>query len=211
MRRVRSLTRGALDFLLPEDLRRRSFGRQRKSRSTAQLSYNEFAAELVVLGLAGVTFGPDEYAQALARYIGARIDVVDLNDLDYPLLRRALVSLGISGGLFYEPDARRIWIIVPSSLGERERTKLIYHELAHLAAGHPMRQEHVLRADPRPARQPEPLWEPDFRRLSQRLPPEEPALSEAEADLRARYALRAGSYGPAIYEREEYFLGLRDR
>ncbi len=86
--------------------------------------------------------------------------------------------------LIYLSDPPGVTILLPSSLPPLLFNLTAYHELAHLAAGH---------YSPDPAEAPN--WQ-STRYLSSRAPPADTRQREQEANLRARYALLAGSLGP---------------
>ena len=141
------------------------------------LTHEQFQEELVKLGLSGEEFGPKEYAEALDRHLGIVITICVFPDNDYPELVRTLARSGTVAELCYSSDRRTAVILAPESLPPVVRTLAIYHELGHLVAGD--------------------LSEDPARRLARRPPHSIERLREEEADLRAEYALLAGSLGPA--------------
>ena len=189
-------------------------------------TFADFNAELKVLHLAGRTYDVTQYAQRLADFVGLVIKVVSCNDVDDPLLQAQMAYHGIGGGLFYEPATSTVWIVVPTSLDMKAQVLLVYHELAHIAAGHPFKraqvlhkqaQEYLTAAYPRHFRKrSDCLYEPT-RLLAQRRCPDTGdsqstlARCEHEADARARFALKAGLYGEHIYYRDEFFFAFKDR
>lgn len=196
-------------------------------RAHVDYTFTYFNDELKVLRLAGRTYDVTQYAQRLADYLGLVIKVVTCNDISNPLLRAQMAYYGIGGGLFYEPGAKTAWIVVPSSLDMKAQVLVVYHELAHIAAGHPLKppqllhegaaEQHVAEAFPGHfVKRSDDLCEPT-RRLARRRTPDTGdsqntlAQCELEADLRARYAFKAGLYGEHIYYRDEFFFAFKDR
>lgn len=208
---------GRTRTLLPNRLLTRPF---RRSRG---YTFAEFLSELKILRLAGRTFDIKQYAQRLADCLGLIIKVVGCDDVAYPLLRAQLAFHGIGGGLFFEPQERTSWIVVPGSLDPMAQVLVAYHELGHIAGGHPFERRYLLRDDEGGESyghllrlRPDGMWEPRLR-LARRKPPAEPEPNETlraceeEANLRARYALKAGLYGEEIYYRDEFFFAVKDR
>ena len=161
------------------------------------LSPEEFQAELVLLGLSGREFGPREYAEALGEKLGIQITICVLPDQHYPELTREMAQAGKVAELSYSEDPPGVVILAPSSLPPMVRTLSVYHELGHVAAGHPLE-----------------VWEGGARtdqlrhvpqRLARRPPVEDRGLCEQEADLRAAYSLLAGSLGPRNYYAEKMY------
>ena len=167
-----------------------------------------YQRELATLLLAARRFSEKEYLEALASFLDEEIEVKELNDLNHPLLRARLTSSGIEGGLFYEPEERRSWIVVPSSLSPAGRSLLIHHELGHRASGHKLKERSWLNPDM------DPISEervPFPTRLAVKEPFEDPDACEREADRRALLARKFGRLGQKIYQRDEYFLGVVGR
>ena len=205
------------------------FNRDRFPRGGRGLDYPfaDFHSELKILRLAGQTYDVMQYAQRLADYLGLVIKVDACDDLEHPLLRAQMSYYGIAGGLFHEPSTRTVWIAVPTSLDMKAQVLVVYHELAHVAAGHPFKRAQVLQAKaheqdllqafPKDFRQRDDgLFEPTKRLARQPVPDicdaqRTLARCENEADARARYALKAGLYGENIYYRDEFFFAFKDR
>lgn len=214
---------------LEAKLREALFTRIQSSRHERELDYTfaDFNAELKVLRLAGRTYDVTQYAQRLADYLVLVIKVVACDDVKNPLLQAQMAYYGIGGGLFYEPATRTAWIVVPTSLDMKAQVLVVYHELAHIAAGHPFKRAQVLQAQaheknlseafPGDFRQRDDgLFEPANRLARQPIPDTSDAhcalaRCEDEADVRARYALKAGLYGENIYYRDEFFFAFKDR
>lgn len=139
----------------------------------------ELELELQELGLSGRTFGPRDYAEALSRYLGIRIILELINDHHYPQLLQRLGDTGRLAETHYIPKRVAAVVLLPGSLPPYVLAYTTFHELAHLAAG-----DHLM-----PGKDP-------GRRLVRRQPLRDEHLREKEADLRAAYALVAGTLGP---------------
>lgn len=162
------------------------------------LTQEEFQEELVVLGLSGKEFGPEEYARELGLQLGIGVIVQVLPDVNYPELARRLARSGRLAETHYSPDHACAVVMLPSSLPPMLRAMTAYHELGHLAAGdHLLAAEHGTRAG---------SAAPSGKRLARRPPLPQERLREEEADLRASYAMLAGSLGAA----SPYFEGMYD-
>ena len=158
------------------------------------LSPEEFQNELVALGLSGKYFTPATYAAALEAYTGLKIRFGCLRDEQWPQFSRDLAHSGRVAELIYCGDPPGVTILLPGSLPPLLFNLTAYHELGHIAAGH-----HSLGPTEAPRCIPAPS-------LSGRVPPTGEDRKEHEADLRARYALLAGSLGP----RNPYYLDTYD-
>ena len=160
----------------------------------AALSPEEFQNELVALGLSGQYFTPATYAAALEAHTGLKIRFRCLCDEQWPQFSRGLARSGTMAELIYCGDPPEVTILLPSSLPTLLFNLTAYHELGHVAAGHySLGPIEIPRCKP-------------ARSLSGRVPPTEHNRKEHEADLRARYALVAGSLGP----RNPYYLDTYD-
>lgn len=182
------------------------------------ISPNDFAWELSVLGLAGETYTHRQYIQELERFLQIEIKVRNVSSHGYPLLQHNLTRHGLFGGLFFELDRRRAWIIVPDHLPANLALKIIYHELAHLAAGHPVRRSYVLPSDNDHEQSAviedaaeRFLIYPPWPRLADREPPTNQAHIEQDADHRADLALKFAFWGSEYWDRPEFYLGLVDQ
>src|SRR5215211_1073705 len=169
------------------------FGTDSIDTNPSPVSPEEFQDELVTLGLSGKLFTPATYAAALEAYTGLRIRFRSLCDQQWPQFSRGLARSGTMAELIYSSDPPGVTILLPGSLPPLLFNLTAYHELAHLAAGHYSPDPTVV-----PSCQP-------ARSLSTRVPPMDQARKEQEANLRARYALLAGSLGPRNpYHRDMY-------
>lgn len=156
-------------------------------------TFPTFLEELEILGMKGSRFGPRGYAHALASYLGVQISVEIVDDASDPRLARGFVKAGQTACLWYDQQAETVRIFVLGSLPPVEMTAAVYHELGHLAAGHPLA-----------------YYGPDndvsyrkkvlTKRLASRLPATSPDAMEREADLREDYAITAGALGPLCLE-----------
>ena len=161
------------------------------------LSPEEFQAELALLGLSGREFGPREYADILGEKLEMQITICVLPDEHYPELTHKMARAGKVAELSYSEDFLGAVILVPSSLPPIVRTLSVYHELGHVAAGHPVE---VWEGGAKTGR-----FERGPRRLARRPPVADRRLCEQEADLRAVYSLLAGSLGPRYYYAEKMY------
>lgn len=158
-------------------------------------TFSAFLEELEMLGLKGRCFGPSEYAHTLAAYLGIQIEIEIVDDAKDPRLARGFVEAGHTACLWYEERSGAARIFVLGSLPPLEMTAAVYHELGHLAAGHPLA-----------------CYGPDGTasgrkkvlsgRLARRAPAARPITIEREARLREDYAMTAGALGPLCLEDE---------
>lgn len=136
----------------------------------------EFELELVELGLSGKRFGPEEYAEALGRHLGIRVRLQYLKDAYHPGLSKELAFSGRLAETLCFAELREALVLIPGGLPSPAKEMTAFHELAHLAAG-----DH--------------LESSGGRALASRKPSDSEEAREREADLRAAYALSAGSLG----------------
>ena len=159
------------------------------------LTFPSFLEELEILGLKGKIFGPNEYAHALAAYLDIQIAVEIVDDADDPRSARGFIEAGHTACLWYDERSGAARIFALGSLPPLEMTAAMYHELGHLAAGHPLA-----------------CYGPDgtasgrrkvlSRRLARRAPDAKTVTMEREARLREDYAITAGALGPLCLEDE---------
>ena len=128
--------------------------------------------------------------------------------------QRGMSNNGIRGALLVIPEMERADLIVPHSLDPEELMGIMYHELAHIIAGHAL-----------PCKQPggegTGLWIPPKRFTKRKAPFDLSACQrnselmqrylawcEADADLWAENLRICGAYGAKVFFREEVLLGL---
>jgi hypothetical protein len=158
------------------------------------LTFADFLEELDRLGLKGETFGPHDYADALAGRLRIRMEI-ELVDVDEnPEAALAFKREGKTACVWYDKATDLARVLVLSNLPPLEMTAAIYHELGHLAAGDPL----VLYRNGKATKQAEALP----RRLARRSPSMRRKVVEREAQLRENYALTAGALGPLCLESE---------
>lgn len=143
------------------------------------LSFREFVKELEVLGLQGAAFGPKEYLYALEQYLRITIKVEICPLAEFPVERQKVERAGFVSCLGYDGPTRTATITVLDTLSWVSTVSAVYHELAHIAAGH-----HLESVDP------EHLSEPEY--VSHKYPNTEYTKQEREANLRAAYCFVAG-------------------
>lgn len=167
--------------------------------------------ELEVLGLAARPFGWPAYAKRLGEHLGLSVRVERLEEVEHPVLSSLLNLHGIDGGLFPEPERNRAWVVVPTSISEKTWVRGVWHELSHIAAGHPVPAARVLhgRAGQHASDDVGP-WYPQ-RRLARAMPPKDRVLREAEADLRADFLSKVSVLGRGLYWDDAYFMGVERR
>jgi hypothetical protein len=152
------------------------------------LTPEQFQEELEILGLSGVSFGPEDYMLALSDYLGISISVHVIQDETCPELSRQLALSGRLGEVRFSEEIGVAAIFLPSSLPPLVSDLTLLHELGHLAAGdllvaHGGEEDRRLYSGLRRSR------------LAQARPFASEQLREQEANLRASYALVAGSLG----------------
>lgn len=154
-----------------------------------------YARELSILGLAGWSFTGEIYAETLAEYLGLEIEVVRT-----PHAEGGLRTLGTTR---YDVEAGSVSVAVPLRLRWWIYQYVLYHELGHVAAGHPLpvrTEDGTVTGFKAPGRwiaRSSPVTGPAAEGLSHetRL-----ALYEAEAELRARRGMLAGSLGRTLLQ-----------
>lgn len=167
------------------------------------------------LHLAGAYYEPPVLLEALKRQLKLDLRVVEVEDL---AISQRMLSHGVRGSIAVVPDRNYGELWVPSGLDPEELAGIMYHELAHLVAAHPL-----------PVQQPgaEPdrwrFWLPR-KRFSARRPPfdlarceRDPELRaqmlrwcESDADLWADHLRTFGAYGPKAYFRDKTLLDFKE-
>ena len=158
-----------------------------------RLSYEEFVMELSLLHLRDRPYSCHDYARNLSQYLGRSIEISVLSNAEFARPQQDIIGDDGSsfGRLVLIQDRDDLYIEVPCSLSPWLLQYTVFHELGHLAAGHPPRTADGVRLPP------------SGRQLARRPPlvsglPQKALedLYEAEADLRAEYAIITGSLGP---------------
>lgn len=166
----------------------------------AWIPYEEHVRELALLRLSGQPYTPEDYRDALQRFAHASIKIKSVPEL---------VSGPAVATTSYDPDGAGVTIWVPQRLDWWLRQYAIFHELAHVAAGHPPKS--------RAPGSLEAVWAeaPSIRRLARNDPPAPHDLRrgpveafrldpgrfyEEEADLRAQHNMVTSSLGPRALE-----------
>jgi hypothetical protein len=158
-------------------------------------TFSAFLEELEMLGLKGKCFGPSEYAHALAAYLGIQIRIEIVDDAEDPRWTRGFVEAGHTACLWYDERSGTARIYVLGSLPPLEMTAAVYHELGHLAAGHPLA---CYGSDGTASGSKKVLP----RKVARRVPAGKTVTIEREARLREDYAMTAGALGVSCFEDE---------
>ena len=170
-------------------------------RRPASLTFEQFVYELALLGLKGAHFGAERYAGALARRLGAPIQIDTIADyvglrpdsLEAKSIGRELAASGHMGltKLLADGAGYSFRIVYLDDLDWWLREHTLFHELGHVAAGHfrdfPLAPERG--SGPVPY-------------LADRPPARGHGPRESEANLRANYAMLAGSLGELSLRKE---------
>lgn len=165
-------------------------------RDPSELTLEDFRVELAGLGLLGKSFGPEEYP-ALEQSLGIEIWIEELPD--------RLAKEGDLAEVVVDEGLGKAFILVRESLRYRPWPAYelsIFHELSHLAAGHPLR---VRRSEGNGTRR-------RFRVLRSRLAKRDPSSFgyaaglqeslETEARKRAKWLVLAGTC-PGAFEADK--------
>lgn len=200
LRECASLVRGWRDGFLQVPAR----ARQVRGFITPE----EFQEELIVLGLSGRKFGPDDYVAALSSFLEISVSVHVIRDAHHPGLARRLALSGRLGEVRYSDDLRLAAVLVPESLPPLVFDLTVFHELGHLAAGDLL----TLQGSEETTAVGENLSDgllPTMpvrhgKRLAHGLPFATESDREHEANLRASYAFVAGCLG----EENPYVHGM---
>lgn len=105
-------------------------------------SLEDFQIELAKLELLGSSFVPLDYARALSDEFGIGITIEAFPDVGIGLTKRDILEAGTLAEVFYNEHLEEAVILVRESLRYRPWPAYelkVYHELSHLAAGHPVR------------------------------------------------------------------------
>ena len=164
-------------------------------RNPVELTFDQFVYELALLRLKDTHFSAEDYARALARFMGKTVRLqtltsyvsLDPHSLEARAVRRDLAISGHMGlTTMTHDDAGGVSYVIVylDGLDWWLREHTLFHELGHVAAGH-------YRAVPSvPAK-----VRPRIPRLAERPPVLDRRMQEHEADLRANYSLLASSLG----------------
>ena len=158
-------------------------------------SLEDYLAEVPDLNLSRIA-NADEYAKSLGLKLGIEIEVVRLGTKVHKDVETQLGRAPQVAEMLYDAEAGRALICIPPYVGEDDFLyfKFLYHELSHLAAGHPIPA----------AGAPGELWWPP-KRLARKAPGADLTRNEVEADLRAEWTLMFAIMGRKIYDRERHF------
>lgn len=181
-------------------------GRARQVRGF--VTPEEFQEELIVLGLSGRKFGPEEYASALSAFLEISISVHVIRDAHHPELARRLALSGRLGEVRYSDDLRLAAVLVPESLPPLVFDLTVFHELGHLAAGDLLTlqrsEETPALGENLPAGLLPTIPVRQGKKVARGLPFAAESAREHEANLRASYAFVAWCLG----EENPYVHGM---
>ncbi len=187
---------------------------QRVSReysARGDVTLDETLGALKALKLAGRYYEPSDLFAAIEMRLKFDLGVQEIAG---EAALRSMSNNGIRGALLMIPEMRRADLIVPAGLDPEELMGIMYHELAHIVAGHALPCK-------RPGGEATGLWLPP-KRFTARKPQFDLAACQRDPELRRHYLawceddadlwaenLRAcGAYGPKVFFREETLLGL---
>ena len=186
----------------------------------ASLTFDQFLTELAALDLADRYFTWSEYRERLA----ARLEVpIHIRFVEDPLERMALLDHD-PGRLYRDEVSGEALILVVSGLNDFAELDVIYHELGHIAGGHPLPIRQAVRGvengevvlngaagrrlgEGRAFEESGIWWVPPTRLAARPAPKDEP-YCEQDARLRAEYAVLASHYGVEHGARDEAFFRL---
>jgi hypothetical protein len=157
---------------------------------------DDYVAELPALGEVELR-RVDDYKRALEDTIGVRIEIKELEDARLWEWQARLGRGNELAETHYHSGLGKVWVFVPESLKEEDSflyIKTVYHELAHLAAGHPLR---VAGAEGK-------LWWPP-KKVARRPASADLSRNEEEADHRADWSLIFGVLGNRVSHRERNY------
>lgn len=170
--------------------------------------YNDFVKEIIQLRLRGVRFDHSLYAEALGEYIKATIHITTVSALADAgpwatrYIGKHVYEEGFMGEAVYFSSFKGserpyFLVVVADDLPWNLRRHTIFHELAHIAAGHRFAEAgRSATSDHTRARQ------PAVRRLAARRPFSHHAVVEVEAEVRARYSILLADAGPIAFEKD---------
>lgn len=176
----------------------------------ALVTEDEVLSALKELGMAGRYYGPENLLNVLQQRLGLELKVVTVDD---QLWCKRMLEEGVRGAIRVSENTNRADLLVPKDLDREEYADVMYHELAHVVAAHPIPL--LPEAETGRVR----FWLPR-KRFTSREPPFDLAACERDADLRKQLLrwcevdadawaehLRAfGAYGPRFYLREKVLL-----
>lgn len=139
-----------------------------------ELTQGNLTAELARFNLLGSKFTVSEYLAALGEDLGVEIIIEEIPDFGSEAWSADLVAEGNLAEVAYSEERREAIILVRESLRRAPWPAYelaVYHELSHLAAGHPLRSDHDEGRD----------------------------VFEQEADIRARWLVLASTI-PEVFE-----------
>lgn len=172
----------------------------------------ELLSELRTLRLAANPFTWALYRRRLEEHISAEVRILSNTRVDDPLLEAQMNLHRIDGGLIWESSGSRVWAVVPEKASMKAWIELVFHELSHVAAGHPVPPSRVL-APTRAAEvqvDDDGYWSPP-RKLARQQPTKDEGTCELEAKRRARFLSKTSVMGRALYLSDARFLGLTPR
>jgi hypothetical protein len=163
-----------------------------------------FLDELKLLGLYGRNFGWEEYRDRLAVHLDIEIQVRFVED---PVERMRWLG-NDPGCLYRDEQTADALILVSADLDGFTALKVVFHELGHIAGGHPLPQERAVEAvgteqqtvnglesDFPDALDEEHCWWDPPQSIVGPVVPRDEDYCEEDARLRAEYSLLAGHYG----------------
>jgi hypothetical protein len=168
------------------------------------LTLARFLDELKVLRLYGRDFGWEEYRDRLAAHLGIEIHVRFVED---PVERMRWLG-DDPGRLYRDEQTADALILISADLDGFAALKVVFHELGHVAGGHPLLQEQAVEdvtkealgnrlqvAYPGALDEEEDSWWDPPRSILGPVAPRDEDYCEDDARLRAEYSLLAGHYG----------------
>lgn len=158
------------------------------------------------LGLAGQYYEPEDLLGVLQRRLGLELKVLTIED---QLWCKSMLREGVRGAIRLVEDTNRGELWIPKDLDREEYADVMFHELAHVVAAHPI----PLRLGEKTGQVR--FWLPQ-KRFTNRRPPFDLAACEWDAHMRkqmlrwceedadswAEHLRTFGAYGPRTYFRE---------